>query len=226
MRFIIRSTFALTLVLSLALAIIVVVTHRGANHLAVLFTRPDGSPCASCLLGVEPDTMTFDEAENILRVHPVLKGAERKILDAATTRYYASDFYVELNNIENHLSTNVVFYTEHERYFREYLMTDLIQVMGAPTGVYIQPSGYAYDDCSFFEFHFKNRSYLVGTTGHEKGFSKICPSFDQAIKGISLDYSPLPDTMRMTKWIGFAPYQHYADEFDKLPTEMKASIKE
>ncbi len=219
MKRLIRLIFALALGLSVLIAAIIGLTHQDANRFAYLFTRPDGSRCQSaCLLGVEPLTMTFKQADAILQKHPSLKQAHREFLDRTRTtlRYLTSDFYVLLNNVDGHSSMRIVFYTERVGQSPRIVFPDLLILMGVPYGTYIQPSGYAYDDCAYFEFRYKNSTYHIATTAHTKGDTNICPGLNQAIKGISFDDSELPDSMKMTRWLGFAPYKYYADEFETL----------
>jgi hypothetical protein len=68
------------------------------NPIVVLFTNPDGSPCKMpCLLGVNPDEMTVDQALNVLRAHPLLRNIRVRRLTLAADN---SEFVVELQTKE------------------------------------------------------------------------------------------------------------------------------
>src|SRR5262245_48386933 len=47
-------------------------SHQSPSSFALLFTTPDGSACPTpCLFGIQPDITTYDDAVELLRLHPL-----------------------------------------------------------------------------------------------------------------------------------------------------------
>jgi hypothetical protein len=222
MRPLIRAVFTLLLLLVFALVAVVGMTHRDTNRFAYLFTKPDGSTCETpCLLGVEALDLPFETIDRSLRSHPALQQARRDVLDQNTVRYSTSDFYVALTDFKDRRAIAIVFFTERQGKPLNLTLSDLLMLVGAPYSIYIQPSGYAADDCAFFEFRVKERIYQVATTPRIKTDTDVCPNFNQEIRGMSFDELELSADMKMTKWLGFATYRYYANEFEQSPKGAK-----
>jgi hypothetical protein len=67
MRSLLHMILFLMFSLCFALSAIVGATYRDTNRFAYLFTKPDGSKCeTSCLLGIDPTTTTYAEAEKLI----------------------------------------------------------------------------------------------------------------------------------------------------------------
>ncbi len=77
MTSLIRLTFILIVLCAGAIAAIALLDHMHPLSSAVLFTNPDGTPCARpCLLGIRPGETSRAEALAILRAHPLTRSLD------------------------------------------------------------------------------------------------------------------------------------------------------
>ena len=97
MRFL-RLSLLLFLTFALLLTSIHLIAGARPNSVAILFTNPDGSPCKSpCLLGVNPDAMSVDQALAVLTAHPLVKAMRPQKLYLGVDQ---SEFVIELQASE------------------------------------------------------------------------------------------------------------------------------
>jgi hypothetical protein len=132
MRVLIRGVCIATLLLSVLLVVIIGTTYRDTNRFAYLFTKPDGSKCATpCLFGADPATMTFGQIEGILSASPILKRSEQDTRRAPRWASSTEAVLLTSNRISEE-SYTVSFYTDDAP-----TLGELLLLLGAPEQVAI-----------------------------------------------------------------------------------------
>jgi hypothetical protein len=218
MRLLLRVILFLTFSLCLALAAIAGATQRDSNHWAFLFRKPDGSQCeTTCLLGVDLETMTFEEADLNIRNHPFLaflkpdKIYKNKDRDSADARYGSNEDAASV--MVNFFEDGPFFYNKADSEILILFHTDaptvaeIIQILGRPSGVYIDSlEGEAYW-CNSLYFARNGMVYQINVDNRPAK----CFSPSQKIMSISLTvYKPNPEELT---WIGFAPFERYFESY-------------
>ena len=217
MRRLISIGLALALSLSVLLGEIIGATYRDTNRFAYLFTKPDGTRCLSaCLLGVELENMTFEEADLTLRSHPFY------ISSNLETTYRYADSYEGMATYENTklAQLEINFYAQADEshadnsfntvaarfYTNAPTLSEIMLSLGQPSSVYMSTQE-TFLRCSLMNF--VRGRFIYSVYLHPD--SHDCFSPNQRVEVIYLNiHKPSYDKW---DWLGFAPAGYYIREY-------------